>query len=423
MTLVDFAVEKKYTTIAAVFAVVLLGLAALLTLNIQLNPDTEPVVVSIQTQYSGVSASDIAEQINEPLEEELGSIEGVESISSDAMEGVSLVSVEFDYDKDINTAAVDVQNVVSKIRNELPQDIEEPQVQKFSKSDRPILTLAVTGPRSDTELRTLADNQLKNRLQLVSGVASVDVYGGKEREIQINVDRDALAAYNIPISLLTKRLDEENINFPGGRLTTNEQEYLLRTVGEYENLEEIKNLIISSTPQGKIYLKDLADVKDSFAEIRSKFRVEGQETVALNILKQQDANTVQVVDNANETISELENEYKDLNFKITEDQSEFVKLAINNMASTLFIGIILTIIVIFLFLENWRSTLAVSISIPTTFVLTLALMKGFDLSLNTVTMTGLILSIGMLVDNSIVVIENVTRHFEELGKPAFKAAV
>ncbi|PUU85985.1 efflux RND transporter permease subunit, partial [Halanaerobium sp.] len=343
-------------------------------------PDTEPVVVSIQTQYSGVSASDIAEQINEPLEEELGSIEGVESISSDAMEGVSLVSVEFDYDKDINTAAVDVQNVVSKIRNELPQDIEEPQVQKFSKSDRPILTLAVTGPRSDTELRTLADNQLKNRLQLVSGVASVDVYGGKEREIQINVDRDALAAYNIPISLLTKRLDEENINFPGGRLTTNEQEYLLRTVGEYENLEEIKNLIISSTPQGKIYLKDLADVKDSFAEIRSKFRVEGQETVALNILKQQDANTVQVVDNANETISELENEYKDLNFKITEDQSEFVKLAINNMASTLFIGIILTIIVIFLFLENWRSTLAVSISIPTTFVLTLALMKGFDLS-------------------------------------------
>lgn len=423
MTIVDFAVEKKYTTIAAVLAVVLLGIAALLTLNIQLNPDTEPVVISIQTQYSGVSASDIAEQINEPLEEELGSIEGVESISSDAMEGVSLVSVEFDYDKDINTAAVDVQNVVSKIRNELPQDIEEPQVQKFSKSDRPILTLAVTGPRSDTELRTLADNQLKNRLQLVSGVASVDVYGGKEREIQINVDRESLAAYNIPISLLTKRLDEENINFPGGRLTTNEQEYLLRTVGEYENLEEIKNLIITSTPQGNVYLKDLAVVKDSFAEVRSKFRVEGQETVALNILKQQDANTVEVVENAKKTIAELEAEYQDLNFKLTEDQSEFVKLAINNMATTLFIGIILTIIVIFLFLENWRSTLAVSISIPTTFVLTLALMKAFDLSLNTVTMTGLILSIGMLVDNSIVVIENVTRHFEDLGKSAFKAAV
>ncbi|RAK08482.1 CzcA family heavy metal efflux pump [Halanaerobium saccharolyticum] len=423
MSLVDFAVKKKYTTIAAVLAVILLGAAALLTLNIQLNPDTEPVVVSIQTQYKGVSASDIAEMINEPLEEELGSIEGVESISSDAMEGVSLVSVEFGYDKNINTAAVDVQNVVSRIRNELPADIEEPKVQKFSKSDRPILTLAVNGPRSDTELRTLADNQLKNRLQLVNGVANVDVYGGKKREIQINVDREAMAAYDISISQITRRLDQENINFPGGRLTTKDQEYLLRIVGEYENLEEIRNLIITSTPDGKIYLKDLAEVNDSFAEVRSKFRVEGEETVALNILKQQDANTVQVVDNVKKAVNEMKAEYSKLNFQITEDQSEFVKLAIYNMANTLVIGIILTIIVIFLFLENWRSTLAVSISIPVTFVLTLALLKAFNLSLNTVTMTGLILSIGMLVDNSIVVIENVTRHFEDLDKSAFKAAV
>ncbi|MGM0500614.1 MAG: efflux RND transporter permease subunit [Bacillota bacterium] len=423
MTVTDFAVNKKYTTIAAVFAVILLGLAALLTLNIQLNPDTDPVVVSIQTEYKGVTASDIAEQINEPLEEELGSIEGVESISSDAMEGVSMVSVEFDYDKDINTAAVDVQNIINKIRNELPADIEEPRVQKFSKSDRPILTLAVTGPRSDTELRTLADNQLKNRLQLVNGVANLDIYGGKKREIKINVDRDALSAYNISIAQLTSRLDQENINFPGGRLTAADSEYLIRTVGEYENLESIRNLIIASTENGKIYLKDLAEVEDSHAEIRSKFRVDGQETVAINILKQQDANTVEVVDNVKAEIKNLENEFSDLEFQITDDQSEFVKLAINNMGTTLLIGIILTIIVIFLFLESWRSTLAVSISIPTTFVLTLALLKAFGLSLNTVTMTGLILSIGMLVDNSIVVIENVTRHFEDLNKSPFKAAV
>jgi len=423
MTVTDFAVKKKYTTIAAVFAVILLGLAALLTLNIQLNPDTDPVVVSIQTEYKGVTASDIAEQVNEPLEEELGSIEGVESISSEAMEGVSMVSVEFGYDKDINTAAVDVQNIINKIRNELPADIEEPRVQKFSKSDRPILTLAVSGPRSDTELRTLADNQLKNRLQQVNGVANLDIYGGKKREIKINVDRDALSAYNISIAQLTSRLDQENINFPGGRLTAGDSEYLIRAVGEYENLESIRNLIITSTNQGKIYLKDLAEVEDSHAEIRSKFRVDGHETVAINILKQQDANTVEVVDNVKGEIKNLENEFSDLEFQITDDQSEFVKLAINNMGTTLLIGIILTIIVIFLFLESWRSTLAVSISIPTTFVLTLALLKAFGLSLNTVTMTGLILSIGMLVDNSIVVIENVTRHFEELNKSPFEAAV
>ncbi len=423
MTLAEFAVKKKYTTIAAVFAVILLGIGALLTLNIQLSPDVDPVVVSIQTAYQGVSASDIAEQVNEILEEELGTIEGVDNISSDAMEGVSMISVEFDYDKDIDTAAVDVQNVINKVRNDLPEDIDEPKVQKFSTSDRPVLTLAVSGPRNDIDLRTLADNQLKNRLQMVSGVANIDVYGGKKREIQVNVDREKLNAYGIPVGRIVERLDAENINFPGGRITRDESEYLIRTVGEYQNLESIRNLIISSTDFGDIYLKDLAEVEDTHAEIRSKFRVDGEETTAINILKQQDANTVEVVNNVRSEIENLEKEFPDLKFDITDDQSDLVRLVINNMASTLFIGIILTIIVIYLFLESWRSTLAVSISIPTTFVFTLALLKAFGLSLNTVTMTGLILSIGMLVDNSIVVIENVTRHFEELDKTPFEAAV
>jgi len=313
--------------------------------------------------------------------------------------------------------------VVNKIRSELPNDIEEPKIQKFSKSDRPILTLAVSGPQSDIELRSLADNQLKNRLQLVNGVANIDVYGGKQREIQINVDRDALSAHNISVGQIASRLDEENINFPGGRITSGESEYLIRSIGKYNDLESIRNLVVASTVRGDIYLKDLAEVEDSYAEIRSKFRVNGRETVAINILKQQDANTVEVVDNVNAEIKNLKDEFPDLEFFITDDQSDFVRLVINNMASTLFIGIVLTIIVIYLFLKSWRSTLAVSISIPTTFVLTLALLKAFGLSLNTVTLTGLILSIGMLVDNSIVVIENITRHFEELNKTPFKAAV
>jgi CzcA family heavy metal efflux pump len=423
MTLSDFSVNNKYTTIAAVFAVILLGIGALVSLNIQLNPDIDPVVVSVQTSYQGVSAADIAEQINEPLEEELSTIEGVESISSDAMEGVSIISVEFNYDKDINTAAVDVQNIINKIRNELPADIDEPRVQKFSTSDRPILTLAVAGPRSETDLRTLADNQLKNQLQLVSGVAKIDVYGGRKREIQIVVDRDKINSYNIPISLIVEKIDTENLNLPGGRITRDDSEYLIRTVGKIKEINSFEDIIIRSNNSQNIYLKDIAEVRDTHAEIRSKFRVNGQETVALNILKQQDANTVEVVNNLREEIEILKKDFPDLEFEITEDQSDLVRLVINNMAQTLFFGILLTIIVIYLFLESWRSTLAISISIPTTFVMTLALIKGFGLSLNTVTMTGLILSIGMLVDNSIVIIENVTRHFEELNKPPLKAAI
>lgn len=423
MTLSDFSVKNKYTTIAAVIAIILLGIAAVLALNIQLNPDIDPVIVTIQTSYQGVSASDIAEQINEPLEEELGTIEGIDSISSDAMEGISIITVEFDYDQDINVAAVDVQNTVNQIRNQLPADIDEPQVKKFSTADRPILTLAVSGPRSEIDLRTLADNQLTNRLQLVSGVANIDVYGGKVREIQINVDRDKLNSYNISIAQIVNRLDSENVNLAGGRLSRDESEYSIRTIGEYKNLEEMKNLIIHSHNSQNIYLRDIAEVNDSFAELRNKFRVDGEETVAISIQKQQDANTVQVVNNIKAELTNLDREFPDLEFHITDDQSDLVRLVINNMASTLLIGVLLTILVIFLFLDSWRSTLAVTISIPTTFVLTLALMRAFNLSLNMVTMTGLILSIGMLVDNSIVIIENVTRHFEELNKSAFEAAI
>ncbi len=423
MKFVNLAVRKKYTTVAALFAIILLGIAALLSLNIQLNPDIDPVIVNIQTSYRDVSTTDIAEQVNEPLEEELGTIEGVESISAEAIEGTSRIMVEFDYDKDLDVAAVEVQNVIDRIRDDLPENINEPRVQKFNPADEPVLTLAVDGPFSSEYLRTLADNELRNRLQLVSGVASIDIFGGRVREIQVEVDRDRINALDIPISQIVSRLDEENINIPGGELTRKEEEYLIRSVGEYKDYADMEELVIDSGPAGNVHLREVAEVKDGHADIRSKFRVEGEEAAGLSVQKQQDANTVEVVDELREEISQLENDFPELNLQVTDDQSDFVRLAIYNMAETLVLGIFLTFIVILLFLGNWRNTAAVIISVPTTFVLALALMQMMGLTLNTVTMTALILSIGMLVDNSIVVIENVSRHYQELQKSAVRATI
>ncbi|SDL22801.1 efflux RND transporter permease subunit [Halarsenatibacter silvermanii] len=423
MDLVNLAVRKKYTTVAALFAVILLGTAALLSLNIQLNPDLDPVIVNIQTSYRGVSPTDVSEQVNEPLEEELGTIEGVDSINAEAFEGTSRIMVEFDYDKDLDVAAVEVQNVIDRIRDDLPEDIDEPRVQKFNPADVPVLTLAVSGPFSSEYLRTLADNELSNRLQLVSGVASIDVFGGEVREIQIEVDRDRINALNIPVSQIVSRLDKENLNIPGGELTSGEEEYLIRSVGKYEDYADIEELVIDSGPAGNVYLREVAEVKDGHADIRSKFRVEGEETAGLSIQKQQDANTIEVVDDLKEEIAQLEKDFPELNLQITDDQSDFVRLAIYNMGETLVLGIFLTFIVMLLFLGSWRNTAAVIISVPTTFVMTLALMQASGLTLNTVTMTALILSIGMLVDNSIVVIENVNRHYQELQKSALNATI
>jgi CzcA family heavy metal efflux pump len=423
MTLTEFAVNKKYTTVAVVLAVILLGTAGYFSLETKLNPDIDPVVVTITTTYQGATAQDISDLINQPLEEDLGTIEGVEQISSKAMEGTSIINVEFDYSKDINVAAVDVQNVVNRVRNDHPAEISEPEVKKFNSADKPILTLAIAGDYSLTRLRSLTDNELVTNLQLVNGVAAVNTFGGHKREIYISVEQDKLELHDISFNQLLAKINGENITVPGGRITKENSEYLVRTQEKFASLSDIEQLVVANRNGALIKLQDIAEVIDSYEDLRSGFRVQGQEAVAINIIKQQDANTIEVVNDLKEEIASLERQFPELKFTITDDQSDLVNIVINNLSSSLRIGIILTMILIFLFLNNWRNTLAVSVSIPLTFLLTLALLKLFGLTLNSTTMTGLILAIGMLVDDSIVVIENITRHFEELEKTAVKAAI
>ncbi|AGB41177.1 cation/multidrug efflux pump [Halobacteroides halobius DSM 5150] len=423
MTLTEFAVKKRYTTIAATLAIILLGLGGYMSLETQLNPDIDPVVVNVTTTYQGAAPSDIAELINEPLTEELGTIAGVENISAQAMEGSSIITVEFNYDKNIDVAAVEVQNVINRIRGELPAEINSPQVKKFSPADKPVVTVGITGDYNLTYLRTIATNKISQKLQLVSGVASVDVFGGHKREIYISVDQERLKTYNLSLSSIVAKLNQENVTIPGGRITKVKSEYLVRTVGEYKSLTPIKNLVVGNYQGQLIYLRNVAQVIDSYQDLRSRFRLRGKEAVAINIIKQQTANTVQVASRIKDELKKLRVEYPKLKFTVTDDQSNLVKIVINNLTSSLRLGIILTMILIFLFLNNWRNTLAISISIPLTFLLTLALLKVFGLTLNSTTMTGLILAIGMLVDDSIVVIENITRHFEELKRSPSQAAI
>ena len=424
MTLTDLSIKHLYTTLAITIAIVLLGVSSFFTMKTELNPDVDPVVVSVFTTYSGVSSSDIGTLINEPIEEKLGIIEGVKKITSKAMEGRSVVTAEFDYDKDLDVAAVEVQNVVNLVRDQLPSDIDEPQIKKISSEDTPILTIAVNGPFPLEELRTLADNEISDRLQLVKGVASVDVFGGKKREIEISIDKDKLAAFNIPLSEVVSKVNSENIVIPGGRTTRSNTELLIRTPAQYDSLKPMKKIVIGESSEGLVYLDEVAEIRDHYEDQRGSFYTMGKtEGVAINIIKQRDANTIEVIKKSKATLNSLRKQYPEVDFVIVDDQSTLIELVVNNLAGSIFQGIILTIFVIFLFLNKWRNTLAVCISIPVTFVFTLALMKLSGLTLNSTTMTALLLSIGMLVDDSILVIENITRHYEELGKQPLKAAL
>lgn len=423
MTLAEFSIKKYYTTLSFTILIIILGIASYFSMPVQLNPDIDPVIITVVTNYNGVGATEVSASINEIIEEEIGSVEGVKKISSTAMEGTSIVTVEFGYDKDVDIAGVEVQNIISKIRNKLPDNIEEPEIRKFSSSDKPIITLSISGDYDLTFLRTLADNELKNNFQLVKGVASVNAIGGKKREIYVSVSQDKLETHNIPLSFVLTRINGQNINIPGGKISENSEDLLIRSIGKFENISDINNVVLYSDNNEKIYLRDVATVYDSYDDIKSKFKVKGIEGVGINIIKQQDANTLETAKLVKKEIETLKEKYPNIKFEIVDDQSNLVKIVVNNLGSSLQQGIILTIILIFLFLNNFRNTLAIVVSIPTTFVMTLMLMKIFGLSLNSTTMSALILSIGMLVDNSIVVIENITRHFQDLKKDSIRASI
>lgn len=423
MTLAEFSIKKYYTTLSFTILIIILGIASYFSMPVQLNPDIDPVIITVVTNYNGVGATEVSASINEIIEEEIGSVEGVKKISSTAMEGTSIVTVEFGYDKDVDIAGVEVQNIISKIRNKLPDNIEEPEIRKFSSSDKPIITLSISGDYDLTFLRTLADNELKNNFQLIKGVASVNAIGGKKREIYVSVSQDKLETHNIPLSFVLTRINGQNINIPGGKISENSEDLLIRSIGKFENISDINNVVLYSDNNEKIYLRDVATVYDSYDDIKSKFKVKGIEGVGINIIKQQDANTLETAKLVKKEIETLKEKYPNIKFEIVDDQSNLVKIVVNNLGSSLQQGIILTIILIFLFLNNFRNTLAIVVSIPTTFVMTLMLMKIFGLSLNSTTMSALILSIGMLVDNSIVVIENITRHFQDLKKDSIRASI
>ena len=423
MTLAEFSIKKYYTTLSFTILIIILGIASYFSMPVQLNPDIDPVIITVVTNYNGVGATEVSASINEIIEEEIGSVEGVKKISSTAMEGTSIVTVEFGYDKDVDIAGVEVQNIISKIRNKLPDNIEEPEIRKFSSSDKPIITLSISGDYDLTFLRTLADNELKSNFQLVKGVASVNAIGGKKREIYVSVSQDKLETHNIPLSFVLTRINGQNINIPGGKISENSEDLLIRSIGKFENISDINNVVLYSDNNEKIYLRDVATVYDSYDDIKSKFKVKGIEGVGINIIKQQDANTLETAKLVKKEIETLKEKYPNIKFEIVDDQSNLVKIVVNNLGSSLQQGIILTIILIFLFLNNFRNTLAIVVSIPTTFVMTLMLMKIFGLSLNSTTMSALILSIGMLVDNSIVVIENITRHFQDLKKDSIRASI
>ncbi|MFW5695523.1 MAG: efflux RND transporter permease subunit [Alkalispirochaeta sp.] len=429
MALSDYALKNRFSIYPLFIGAVIFGILAYINLPIQLFPDTSPPLVNVLTSYPGAAAEDVADLVSDPIEEEVASLEGVEQVSSSSQAGLSLVTVEFRYDMSVDLAAVDVQNAISRIRTTLPPTIAEPQVLKFSTSDRPVITMGLSGDNM-AEARTIAEDVLAPEIQRVEGVALVDVFGGYQPELSVMVDRTRLEAHNLPLGAVVEAISAHNISLPAGEIRSEGQQYSFRIDQQSSSPEELSSIPITTPGGQRVLVGDLARVEMGSGEDLSRFRVNGENAIAMQIFKQDDANTVEVVNLVSEQFEEIRRSHPDLTIVEADESASFTEMVVGNMLGAVGQALILATIIIFLFLGSFRRGLVVAISMPMSFLLTFAGMMLFGIQLDLVTLTAVILAVGMVVDASVVVLENITRHYQEGigadGRPTitpFQAAI
>jgi len=372
----------------------------------------------ITTIYPGAGAKEIESQVTKELEEGMSSISGLKNMYSTSAEGYSQVFLEFHLDVDVREADQDVREQMSTIRDQLPPGVEEPTIVRFDVAATPVMIFALSSDIPLDQLRSLAEDKVQNRIEQTKGVGGVELVGGREREIKVELDCRKLEAYDIPIQKVIGVLAAENLNVPGGRMDQEPREIILRTTGEFQTPDEINDIMVSSRQGIPIYVRDIARVKDGFKEQREITKLNGKPSVSFIVRKQSGGNTVKVCENLKKTLADLEEELPaGTIIEIAADQSRYIRRSVDDTMRTLFLGALFVTIVVFLFLGNIRSTIIAALAIPTSIFATFMLMYALGYSINMMTLMGLSLAVGILIDDAIVVRENIFRHIEEGMEP------
>jgi hydrophobe/amphiphile efflux-1 (HAE1) family protein len=420
----ELVLQHRHAALALLIAVLVLGVQARFQLPVQLFPDTDPPTVTVITEYPGMAAADVDADLTRLLEEEFASIDGVRRISSTSQAGLAVVQVEFRYGLLSALAAVDVQNAVGRIRHDLPAAIGEPQILEFSTADKPIVTAALFSDSLPLpEVREYADNEVRERLERVPGVAAIDVFGGRKLELHVALDRDRLEAVGLDMASVARALEEWNLLAPGGRIRHGQLENVIRFDAPIRSAEQAEQIVLAADDTRLVRLGDVARVALTPGEQRASYRYDGRDAIAIQVLRRDEANTVEVAARVREVLAGLRADFPALSIEIADDDSVFTERVIGDMNRTVVVAIALTMLIVLLFLADLRQATIIALSIPAAFLATFSLMQAFGLDLNMVTMSGLILAIGLLVDDGIVVLENIHRQMNELGLPPARAAV
>ena len=432
MGLTRTALQRPIFIFMLMIAAFLLGGLSYISMTKELNPDVNFGIVSISTVYPGASPDEVNTLVTKKIEDGIAGVEGIRQITSSSQTGISIISVAFNLNININNAVNDIRSKVDQVLPSLPTQITQPVISKVDTSSQPILYLAFSAKKMNSEdLRDLIDQKISAQFSQVNGVGEVDAIGGDVREIQVRLDRSKLLAYRIGIADVQKALAAATLNEPAGHITTDSQQLNVRMVGEFENVNQIKNTYINiqnpTNPQAKqvsVKLSDIAHVIDTVQERTQFSRVNGRDAIIVAIQKTKDGNTVDAVNGCKQVIKKLESQYKDvgLNIVITQDQSVQILDSLNDLNFTLLLGILLVSVIIYVFLHNIRGTIIVSIAIPLCIFVTFILLKLTGFTINNLSMLALSLAIGVLVDDAIVILENIYRHLQ-LGEDPYEAAL
>lgn len=360
------AIARPILIIMMFAALLVLGFQSLGLMPVELFPRIDIPFVSVVTVYPGAGPQEIETLISKPLEEAVSTVNGVKTVQSSSQEGVSVVAVEFNVGTDLDVAANEMRSRLDATRAQLPRDTQAPVLFKASLASIPVLVLGVSGQRPAVEVRHLAEDHIKDRVAKVPGIASVDVVGGLEREIEVEVDKTRLQAYGLTIAQVAQALAAENLSLPGGAIREGRQEYAVRTVGEFTNLDDLLDVRLATPTGTPILLRDIARISSGYADRTELSRLNRQESVGIVIQKAADANTVRVVDGVQRELARLRGDLpSDLVVKVAYDQSTFLKESLADVRVSLILGAILAVIVVYFFLHNLRSTFIIALAIPT----------------------------------------------------------
>ncbi len=416
-------VVERPVLLAIIFAIIaIVGTYTLSDVSIDLFPDIDMPMIVVSTSYEGAGPQSVEKSVTAVLESSLVSLNGLKEITSTSSEGSSMIKLEFDYGANLDERTNDIRDKIDSVRDRLPDDADSPQIRRMDPTSMPMMKIAVRGDRTPEELRSIAEDTLADKIEQIDGVAEASVYGGRDQIVRVDLSQNRLQAYGLTITGIASKLDSQNLELGGGSISEGQKNYSVRTTGEYQSVEDIAGTIIATVDGAAIRLSDLGTVAMGYADETSTVYINGESGVYLSVRKQSGTNSVQVADKVYARLDELKAALPaGVSLDIVDDDTDQIRATINEIISSLLQGAVLTMAVLFLFLRTFKSTLIVGISIPFSVLATLLAMHFAGITLNMMTLTGLLLGVGMIVDASIVIIENIFTYRERGSKPTVAA--